>query len=348
VTVGLAEQRYVFVSSADGTTVYQVDSDSGKLDPIQTAEPRGLMALSSDQSHAYVAGANSITSYEVQADGKLQEIGVSEIAGGGSYIDLDETDRFLAASHYGNGTVTIWPVDSEGVAQGTPTAHLTLEKKSHSSVFAPGNEFLLVPATEPNKVFQLKFDSATGKAKPNDPPSGAAPTREGDAQQPRHIIFHPNGRIAYTTLERENPGVGVWKWDAAAGSLKVIQNIVTYPEGFDGVITTADLHLTPDAKFLYVSNRDITDRKAVVGNSSIVGFRVDPETGRLSMIGHTPCEQVPRAFAVDQAGEFLYVAGQTAAKLGVYQIDPDSGALSQIEQLDTGAGPNWIRCVTLP
>jgi len=155
---------------------------------------------------------------------------------------------------------------------------------------------------------------------PNDPPSVPAPTGEGEAQQPRHLVFHPDGNIVYTTLERELPGVGVWEWDAESGNLTVIQNIVTYPEGFDGIITTADLHLTPNAKFLYVSNRDITDRKAVVWNSSIVEFKV-LESGKLEMIGHTPCEQVQRSFAVDRPGKFLYVARQTAAKIGVYQIN---------------------------
>ncbi|NRB72869.1 MAG: beta-propeller fold lactonase family protein, partial [Verrucomicrobiales bacterium] len=197
-----------------------------------------------------------------------------------------------------------------------------------------------------NKVFQLKFDVKTGKVELNDPPSAPAPTGEGEAQQPRHLVFHPDGKIVYTTLERELPGVGVWEWDAESGNLTVIQNIVTYPEGFDGMITTADLHLTPNAKFLYISNRDITDRKAVVGNSSIVGFKV-LESGELEIIGHTPCEQVPRSFAVDRAGKFLYVAGQTAAKIGVYQINQDTGELTKVQQLDTGAGPNWVQCITL-
>jgi 6-phosphogluconolactonase len=287
-----------------------------------------------------------ITTYDVGDDGKLTVVGKAEIAEGGGYADLDVTERYLATNNYGKGTATVWKIGDDGVAISEPTAHVELEQKAHSSVFAPGNDYLLVPATGPNKVFQLKFDVKTGKVVPADSPSAPAPTGEGDAQQPRHLIFHPNGKMAYTTLERELPGVGVWEWDAEKGNLTVVQNVVTYPEGFDGVITTADLHLTPDAKFLYASNRDITDRKAVEGNSSIVGFKV-LENGELEMIGHTPCEQVPRSFAVDRAGRFLYVAGQTAAKLGVYRIDQKTGELIRVQQLDTGDGPNWVQCITL-
>ena len=138
----------------------------------------------------------------------------------------------------------------------------------------------------------------------------------------------------------------MWKWDAEKGSLELFQTISTLPEGFDGGVTTADLHLTPDAKFLYVSNRDLRDRKATSGDSSIVGFRVDPESGELSMIGHTPCEHIPRSFAIDRAGEFVYVAGQMAKKFGVYRIDRETGELERVQQLETGAGPNWVICVT--
>lgn len=132
-----------------------------------------------------------------------------------------------------------------------------------------------------------------------------------------------------------------------AGQLTLLQNIITIPDGFDGSITTADLHLTPDAKFLYVSNRDLTDRKAVTGDSSLVGFTVNPETFELELIGHTPCPQVPRSFAIDRAGEFVYVAGQTAAKLATYRLDKETGELSPVEEIDTGKGPNWVKCVTI-
>ena len=341
-----AEQAFVLSSSGDGITVYKANAETGELSEIQTVPDRGLMAITKDQRRVFAIGAKEIATYDVQDDGKLKLVGKAEITEGGGYADLDATEQYIATNNYGKGTATVWKIGDDGIAVSEPTAHVTLEQKAHSSVFVPNNDYLLVPATGPNKVFQLKFDETTGKLESNDPPSAPAPTGEGEAQQPRHLVFHPNGKIVYTTLERELPGVGAWKWDAESGNLTVIQNIVTYPEGFDGTISTADLHLTPNAKFLYLSNRDITDRKAVVGNSSIVGFKV-LKSGKLEMIGHTPCEQVPRSFAVDRAGKYLYVAGQTAAKIGVYRINQDTGELTRVQQLDTGAGPNWIQCITL-
>ena len=153
--------------------------------------------------------------------------------------------------------------------------------------------------------------------------------------------------MVYTSNEREQPGVGAWQWDTEKGQLTPIQNIVTQPKGFTGRITTADLHLTPDAKFLYLSNRDITARNAPTGKDSIVAFRVDPQNGRLKMIGHFPCERVPRSFTIDKLGKFLYVAGQSDARLGAYRIEAN-GALKKIAQYKVGKGPIWVETLSLP
>jgi len=129
--------------------------------------------------------------------------------------------------------------------------------------------------------------------------------------------------------------------------LEPVQNIVTQPKGFEGRIATADLHLTPEARFLYISNRDVSHRGPEPGEDSIVGFRVDPETGRLTKIGHQPCERIPRSFTIDASGRFLYVAGRAEDRLGVYRIDRETGELSRVTGYDTGEGPIWVECVEL-
>lgn len=86
----------------------------------------------------------------------------------------------------------------------------------------------------------------------------------------------------------------------------------------------------------------------LIGDSSLLGFRVDVESGRLELIGHTPCPQVPRGFVIDHAGEYLWVAGQVAAKLASFRINQASGELEPIKVLDTLPSPNWVRCVHRP
>lgn len=341
-----AEQRVVYLSHGGKLTVFSADSATGKLSPAQEIEGQGIAAIDEAGETLYCVGGDKIRSFRIKADGRLDEFATEDTDGSAGYLDIDATGNYLAGNNYGAGTVTLWRIGGNGAASGSIHARLVLEKRAHSSVFSPDNRFLLVPATGPNKVFQLRFDAEAGTLLPNDPSFASGPTESGTAQQPRHLVFHPNCRVAYTTLERELPGVGVWEWNAEKGSLEVVQDVVTLPEGFEGAITTADLHLTPDAKFLYVSNRDLTDRKATSGDSSLVRFRVDGETGRLTLLGHTPCEHIPRSFAIDEAGQFLYVAGQMASRLGAYRIDPDSGDLERVQQIETGKGPNWVLCLT--
>ena len=72
----------------------------------------------------------------------------------------------------------------------------------------------------------------------------------------------------------------------------------------------------------------------------------DPQTGRLKLIGHNPCERVPRSFTIDKLGKYLYVAGQGDARLGAYRIE-ESGVLKKITKYEVGNGPIWIEALSI-
>ena len=360
-----AADQNLYLSAGGKLSVFRVDSDSGKLKLLQEVNLPGAgpMTASPDKNFLYVCATQAaktkgekpqpiLGTFIVKPDGRLEAIGFNPVKIRPGYLKTDAGGNFLAGSHYGPGKITIWYLD-HGYYIGQTAQEVELEQKAHSAVFSPNNRFLLVPATGPNKVFQLRFDPTTGQAKLNDPPYAPGPRGNNEARQPRHLIFHPNKNIVYTTNEREQPGVGVWSWDPEKGALKSIQNIPTQPTNFDGIITTlnittADLHLTPNQKFLYVSNRDVTDRKATSGKDSIVAFSVNPDNGRLDMTGHFPCEHVPRSFAIEENGRFLFVAGQGDNRLGTYRIDPITRALEKIGQQETGARPSWVHCMSPP
>lgn len=348
----------LYLSAGGKVSVFEIDQASGNLKPTQEVEYRGAgpMGASPDNRFLYVngqlpgdgqakRGAPAIATFRVNGEGKLKRVAWEASAVSAGYLRVDKTGRFLAGNNYGNGTAMVWVLKG-GVFRGDAPQVIELEQRAHSAVFSPNNRFLLVPATGPNKVFQLRFDQATGRATPNDPSFAVGPSGEMEARQPRHLVFHPKRALVYTTNERELPGVGVWAWNSRKGTLKTVQNVVTQPKGFDGVITTADLHLTPDARFLYVSNRDITDRKARTGNDSIVAFEVNARNGRLSKIGHFKCEHVPRSFALNETGKFAFVAGQGDDRMGIYRINRDTGALKKVGQIETGSRPSWVHCMT--
>jgi 6-phosphogluconolactonase len=110
------------------------------------------------------------------------------------------------------------------------------------------------------------------------------------------------------------------------------------PPGFKGRPWAADLHLTPDGRFLYTSERT---------SSTLVGWKVDAASGELSLVGHTATEQGPRGFQIDPSGNWLLAAGQVSNGLSSYRINRSTGVLTHAGSLRMGKGSNWVEIVEL-
>ncbi len=362
VSVGLGSaEEFLLVAAGGQATAYQIDSASGTL--AKTGEldlgMAGPMTEATDRSTIYInintntedpkggkKPVAAIGTFTCDAAGKLTLLQTTPSGMSAGYLKNDATGRFLAGSNYGAGQVSIWEVGENGVFEGKLIRTFELERCAHSAFFAPDNRTLYVPATAPNKIFQLRFNEATGEIYPSQPSSAPGPLGELDAKQPRHLIFHPTKPIAYVTHERELPGAGVYGWDAESGVLTLQQSILSV-EPTDEGMTTADLHLSPDGRYLYVSNRDILNRKdPTKGRDSIALFRVDQESGKLEWVERFPCPKVPRSFCRNEAGTLLFVSGQGDNLLATYRIDPESGRLTELGRKELSGRPSWVMCVT--
>jgi 6-phosphogluconolactonase len=109
------------------------------------------------------------------------------------------------------------------------------------------------------------------------------------------------------------------------------------PRNLDNDIWAADIHLTPDEKLLYITERT---------SSTLAGFRVDTATGKLTYVGSTPTEKQPRGFAIDPKGKFLVASGEKSETISVYAIDPAGGALRLLSKYPVGKGANWVEIVS--
>ena len=91
--------------------------------------------------------------------------------------------------------------------------------------------------------------------------------------------------------------VTVYSLDPDEGTLTTRQTISTLPEGYSGRRLCSQIQIHPEGKYLYVGNR---------GHDSIASFLIDEGSGTLASIGWTSVGPVPRAFALDPTGNFLY------------------------------------------
>ena len=108
------------------------------------------------------------------------------------------------------------------------------------------------------------------------------------------------------------------------------------PKGFEGKPWAADIHLTPDGKYLYASERT---------TSTLAAFKVDPKTGMLTSIDSFATEKQPRGFSIDPTGRYLLAAGQLSNSMTAYAIDKATGKLTKLKDYSVGKNPNWVEIV---
>ena len=134
------------------------------------------------------------------------------------------------------------------------------------------------------------------------------------------------------------PGTWYFSINVPVQPVGQLQFVNALPADFKEQPAAADLHVTPDGRFLYGSERK---------TSTLAGYRIDPEKGSLTPIGHFPTEKTPRGFNIDPRGRFLLSVGLDSNAMTVYQIDQQSGALTSVKQYPMGQQPNWIEIVDL-
>jgi 6-phosphogluconolactonase len=240
------------------------------------------------------------------------------------YITVADSGRFVLVANYVGGNVAVLPVLKDG-SLGEPTQVEQLKGSgpnrerqeaphAHCILLDRANEHAYACDLGTDKVMVYRFDRRTGKLTPNAQPSVSLKPGAG----PRHMTFHPNGRVAYV-LNELDATITAFTLDVQRGTLGELETVATLPADFKGANTSADIHVAPGGKFLYCSNR---------GHDSIATFRIDPGTGRLTLLGHTPTEgETPRNFVIDPTGAFLLAANQKSDTVVTFRIDPQTGAL---------------------
>ena len=331
----------VYVSCADSgeLMVYRLDPEQGALLPLQQLQPGGKlmpMAFSPDHRRLFVARRTDplqALSFAVDpATGRLWPLGAGPLPHSMANISTDPTGRFLFSASYGGNQIAVSPIGIDGVL-GEALAVLPTGPHAHCIKTDPSGRFVLATSLGGGVVMQYHFDAETGKIRPNAVPE----LQPHNGASPRHFVFGADARLVYLVNEL-NAAVDVLAFDAETGTLHTLQTVSSLPEGFVGEPWASDLHLSPDGRFLFTSERR---------SSTLATFAVDATSGQLTLLSHTPTETQPRGFAITPDGGFLIVAGEISHRLSVYRIDRVSGALALTSTCATGQGPNWIETLEL-
>ena len=228
----------------------------------------------------------------------------------------------------------------------------TLENLLAADVDDATNKFVYAPTLGTDQMFQFTFDAKSGHLTANTPATFQMKVMTG----PRHFITSRDNKFVYV-LSELLATVTTLSLDGKTGLLAELGSATGLPadsklgpgaprgavggpnappRNTDNDIWAADIHMTPNEKFLYISERT---------SSTLAAFSVDAGTGKLAYLGSTPTEKQPRGFAIDPKGRFLVAAGEKSPTISVYAIDQASGALQLLQKYPAGKGANWVEIV---
>ena len=330
--------------------IFRLDPGSGRLTPVGSANGgREPSFLAWDPGARFLYAANEVDEGRVvafaidPATGGLTRLNDQPSAGfGPAHLSVDRSGRYVLVANYADskpGTIGVLPIGPDGRLDPPVDRHdFGMATMPHFITTDPTNHFVFVPCKGGPYVGQLRFDPATGELEPNQPASMPAAANAG----PRHLDFHPSGRFAYVMNELALT-VSVYSYDSAKGTLTPIETQPSVPaevterKGF----STADIHVHPAGKLLYGSNR---------GHNSIVIYKIDEATGRLTLVGHETRDIArPRNFHIDPTGTLLFVANQDNGTVTVFRIDPVTGRLDLVgPPTPVGDKPSFVGVVMLP
>ena len=336
-----AQNSFVYVSAQGSNyiSVYSMNEANGSLTKVEDKAVSGgpaSIAISPDKKFMYVSQRSNKTfsSFSIQPNtGKLTLIGTITAIDNPVNISTDNSGKYLLSVYFSASKAAIYSINpATGVINPTPLSSFsTAGINPHAIKTDPENHFLYITSMTGNLVQQFSFNETNGNLTALNPAAFLPENTDG----PRHFVFHNSKNLLYVSNELSNT-ITVFSFNLATGLLQALQTISTLPAGYNSTNKVADVHITPDNKYLYASNR---------GHDSLVGFSIDPESGLLSNIGFFPTQTSPRAFDIDESGSFLFAAGETSGKLSYYKVNYDTGIPDSIGAYNIGSNPSWVRCL---
>ncbi len=243
------------------------------------------------------------------------------------HIAFSPGGRWAAVSNYGSGSLCLYAVREDGSLRETGFVQhhghgVNPDRQegphAHSCIWL-GNDTFLAMDLGLDRLFVYLADTDGLHI------LGETAVRVGSG--PRHAAFGKKRDVLYVTGEMGS-AVMVYRYEAAFGRLSRLQEISTLPSDFAGMNTAADLHMSPDGRYLYASNR---------GHDSLAAFAVSEQDGTLTPAGQYPCGgRTPRHFWIGGSGRYVLAANQDSDSIAILGRDGESGALYQTAEVFTG------------
>lgn len=321
-TKGLNTGIYVYgFNTATGETGY--------INEIKNIEDPSYLVVSPDEKHIYAVKESDSEEDGVYAfsfnkeNGELTLINSQETNGKAPcYINMDKNKNFVVTANYNGGSITVFPLAKNGSLQSSSqliqfagsgidkirqtTAHL------HCVQFSPDGKYLFADDLGTDRIYKFAVNEKDSSAFLT--PEAPFSFKVKDGCGPRHLVFHPNGKYAYLITELSGE---VLAFNYHDGNLENIQYIEADSVHAAG---SGDIHISPDGKYLYASNRLQADGIAI--------FSINEKDGKLMKIGYQLTGIHPRNFIITPNGKYLLVANRDSNNIQIFERNMESGLLT--------------------
>jgi len=319
--------------TSKGIYVYRFYAETGKLaylNEIDDVKNPSYLCISNNNKYVYAVnevgkdGEVSSFSFEPKL-GKLTFINkVSSEGADPCYISEDKDRKNVFIANYSSGALSVLPVNKDGsLSKASQVIHDEghgVDKSRqeaphvHIAMLSPDEKYLLYSDLGTDKLNVMRYHASRPQPlSPASPPFVSVKDGEG----PRHITFSDDKKHVYLLTEM---GSAVHVFDYDNGKLKETQSITLLNAGFKGQTAGAAIHISPDGRFLYASNRLETNEISV--------YAIDPANGQLIFVQRVSSNgKDPRDFAIDPTGNYLLAANQNSDNIVVYRIDKSSGKI---------------------
>lgn len=291
---------------------------------VQSHDNKFLMAVNEVSNEENMG---TVSSYLISGD-SLTLINSSSSGGAHPcFVTVNEAG-FVLTANYTGGNIGLLKIDPEGKLTGLldvqqHTGNGGTERQegphAHSTWFEPKSSTIISVDLGTNELWFSQIDTERQKLTPNDTNN----LKMAEGAGPRHLSFHPNGRWIYVVNELNSTVTHLTKNEL--GRYEMGNSFPTLPNDFSGSSNCADIHISSDGKFLYVSNR---------GHNSIVIYKVNAIDGSLSQIGHESVRgDWPRNFSLSPNEDYLLVANQYSKNIVSFKRDKVTGLLQYVDEI---------------
>ncbi len=301
-------------STADTTAVMSGALPVSNCSFFTDITPGGIIYALSEQDSA----TSSVVSVRFIDGDDMPQVTGRQAVGAESPCYIQIVDSFAVTANYNGASAAIFPILPDGTlgersemlrfSGSGPVEGRQDAPHPHCIAVTPDGKFMLVNDLGTDRIHT--FPILPTSTSPVDA-SAMTDVRINAGNGPRHIVFNSKGDRAYLINEVSD---SVTVLGYKNGILTPLQYIAADTVGAHGAAAT---HLSPDGRFLYASLRLLND--------GIATFSVNPSTGLIEHIGHTPTGGHPRNFTLSPDGSLMLVAARDADAVEIYAIDKETG-----------------------